>query len=186
MIVTADERLRDEALIHRDQGKASFVGGDHVRLGYAWRMSELHAAVGLVQWARLDQFLATRRSVAAIYDDALADLPGITPLPPARDEANYYKYIALLDPGIDRVALKLALKQEHGVSMSGEVYAAPLHRQPVFMASADGASADGALPVADDVCRRHVCLPVHSDMTEEEATQVISALRDQLHAVRTR
>ena len=88
-------------------------------------------------------------------------------------------------PGIDRVALKRALKQEYGVSLSGEVYAAPLHRQPVFTSSA-GASADGALPVADDVCRRHVCLPVHSDMTEDEATQVIAALGSQLHAARTR
>src|SRR5207247_317366 len=111
---------------------------------------------------------------------------GITALPAARDEANYYKYVALLDPGIDRVALKRALKQEYGVSLSGEVYAAPLHRQPVFTLSADGASGDGALPVADDVCRRHVCLPVHSDMTEEEATQVIAALGSQLHAARTR
>src|SRR5204863_8618389 len=74
MIVTADEGLRDEALLYRDQGKASFVGGDHVRLGYAWRMSELHAAVGLVQWARLEQFRVSRRSVAAIYDDARADM----------------------------------------------------------------------------------------------------------------
>jgi perosamine synthetase len=185
MIVTADEGLRDEALLYRDQGKASFVGGDHVRLGYAWRMSELHAAVGLVQWARLEQFLATRRSVAAFYDDALVDMPGITSLPAARDEANYYKYVALLDPGIDRVALKHALKQEHGVSLSGEVYAAPLHRQPVFSLSL-AASADGALPVADDVCRRHVCLPVHSDMTEDEATQVIAGLGSQLHSARTR
>jgi perosamine synthetase len=181
MIVTDDERLRDEALIYRDQGKASFVGGDHVRLGYAWRMSELHAAVGLVQWARLDEFLATRREVAAFYDDALVDMPGITPLPGAHEEANYYKYVALLDPGIDRGALKVALKQEYGVSLSGEVYASPLHRQPVF-----GSSAAGALPVADDVCARHVCLPVHSDMTSDEAAQVTAALASQLHSVRTR
>jgi dTDP-4-amino-4,6-dideoxygalactose transaminase len=112
-------------------------------------------------------------------------MPGITSLPAARDEANYYKYVALLDPGIDRVALKHALKQEHGVSLSGEVYAAPLHRQPVFSSSL-AASADGALPVADDVCRRHVCLPVHSDMTEDEVTQVIAGLGSQLHSVRTR
>jgi perosamine synthetase len=181
MIATADERLRDEALIYRDQGKASFVGGDHVRLGYAWRMSELHAAVGLVQWARLEQFLATRRQVAALYDAALADMPGITPLPVSRDEANYYKYVALLDPGVDRAALKHALMHEYGVSMSGEVYASPLHRQPVF-----SSSADGAFPVADDVCSRHVCLPVHSDMTEDEAGQVIAALGAQLQSRRTR
>ena len=45
VIVTDDEALRDEALIYRDQGKGHFLGGEHVRPGYAWRMSELHAAV---------------------------------------------------------------------------------------------------------------------------------------------
>src|SRR5262249_9137136 len=103
MIVTADARLRDEARIYRDQGKAGFLGGDHVRMGYAWRMSELHAAVGLVQLGRLDDFLAVRSRVAALYDDALAGIDGITALHPDPDgRSNYYKYLALLDSGIDR------------------------------------------------------------------------------------
>ena len=58
------------------------------------------------------------------------------------------------------------------MSFSGEVYASPLHEQPVF--------ADlhhGNLPVAEDVCRRHVCLPIHSDMTRDEASYVIESLR---------
>ncbi len=53
MIATADPRIREEAIIHRDQGKAGFLGGDHVRLGSAWRMSEVHAAIGLVHLRRL-------------------------------------------------------------------------------------------------------------------------------------
>ena len=80
MITTADERLRDEAIIYRDQGKAGFLGGDHVRMGYAWRMSELHAAVGLIHLSHLDEAIATRRRVAARYDEALAGLPGCQPL----------------------------------------------------------------------------------------------------------
>jgi dTDP-4-amino-4,6-dideoxygalactose transaminase len=35
----------------------------------------------------------------------------------------------------------------------------------------------GGLPVAEDVCRRHVCLPIHSDMTREEAAYVLASLR---------
>jgi len=175
MVVTADERLRDEALLYRDQGKASFLGGDHVRLGSAWRMSELHAAVGLVQLRRLDEFVATRRRAATLYDEALAAVPGLRPvIPPPGCETNHYKYMALLDDGIERVEVKEQLRLRHGVTLSGEVYAVPLHRQPVF-ATYDRA----AFPVAEDVCRRQVCLPVHSDMTEAEASHVVGAL----HAV---
>src|SRR5207302_9517186 len=95
IVTTADERLRDDARIYRDQGKAGFLGGDHVRLGYAWRMSELHAAVGLVQLARLDEFIAVRRRVARLYDEALTDIPGITPVPaPEASEPNHYNYLA--------------------------------------------------------------------------------------------
>ena len=175
MIVTGDERLRDEALVYRDQGKASFLGGDHVRLGSAWRMSELHAAVGLVQLRRLDEFIATRRRAATLYDDALGSVAGLRPvIPPPECETNYYKYMALLDDGIDRALVKEQLRLAHGVTLSGEVYAVPLHRQPVF-----AAFAREPLPVADDVCRRQVCLPVHSDMVEAEARHVVGAL----HAV---
>jgi len=175
MVVTADERLRDEALLYRDQGKASFLAGDHVRLGSAWRMSELHAAVGLVQLRRLDEFVATRRRTATLYDEALAAVPGLRPvIPPPGCETNYYKYMALLDDGIERVQVKEQLRLRHGVTLSGEVYAVPLHRQPVF-----AAYDRGPFPVAEDVCRRQVCLPVHSDMTEAEASHVVGAL----HAV---
>src|SRR5439155_22304288 len=101
MIVTDDDRLDEEARVYRDQGKPGFLGGDHVRLGYAWRMSELHAAVGLVQLARLDEFVAVRRRIARLYDEALAAIPGITPvLAPEGSQPNYYKYLAVLDEGI--------------------------------------------------------------------------------------
>ena len=176
MIVTADESLRDEAVIYRDQGKAGFLGGDHVRLGSAWRMSELHAAVGVVHLGRLDTAIATRQAVAERYDKALIGSGLCEPLAiPDGSITNYYKYVALLEPGIDRAALRLDLRERTGVSLSGEVYALPLHRQPVF-----ANLAAGPFPVADDVCNRHVCLPIHSDMTDDEADHVIDSLAGSL------
>jgi dTDP-4-amino-4,6-dideoxygalactose transaminase len=172
VIVTADERLRDEAIIYRDQGKAGFLGGEHVRMGYAWRMSELHAAVGLVHLRRLDEFVAARQRAAARYDEALAGGDGIVPLPlPSNCKSNYYKYVALLSPGLDRSEIKQSLREEHGIALSGEVYARPLHQEPVF-----GDWAAGSFPVADDVCARHICLPVHSDMSDDEAASVITGI----------
>jgi dTDP-4-amino-4,6-dideoxygalactose transaminase len=172
MILTADEKIRDEARVHRDQGKAGFFGGEHVRMGYAWRLSELQASVGVVQTEHLDEFIAVRRAAAARYDEALASIPGITAvIPPEGCFSNYYKYSALLDEGIDRNQLKKLMRERHGIGMSGEVYARPLHLEPIF-AGLD----HGPLPVAEDVCARHVCLPVHSDMTEAEARLVIDSL----------
>ncbi|MCA1843295.1 MAG: DegT/DnrJ/EryC1/StrS family aminotransferase, partial [Actinobacteria bacterium] len=81
-------------------------------------------------------------------------------------------YLAVLDEGIDRSSLKKALREQHGVGMSGEVYASPLHQQPVF---AD--LSHGPLPVSEDLCARHVCLPIHNDMSDSEAEQVVDGLR---------
>jgi perosamine synthetase len=172
MITTADESLRNEAIVYRDQGKAGFLGGEHVRMGYAWRMSELHAAVGLVHLSHLDEAIATRRRIAARYDKALARQSGCQPLAiPAASVSNFYKYVVLLDPDIDRGEFKRELSERMGVSLSGEVYASPLHRQPIF-AELEG----NGFPVAEDVCARHICLPVHSDMTDDEADYVIESV----------
>lgn len=171
MIVTGREDLRDEARIYRDQGKAAFVGGDHTRLGYAWRLSEVQAAIGLTQVRRLAAFTSVRQKTASIYDSALDRIDGIERQPiPEQCVTNHYKYIAFLASGIDRDVFKARMR-ERGVGMSGEVYASPLHRQPVFAGLHDGRP----LPIADDACARHVCLPIHSDMTEEEASFVVEA-----------
>jgi dTDP-4-amino-4,6-dideoxygalactose transaminase len=178
MILTADERIRDEARVHRDQGKAGFIGNLHVREGYAWRMSEVHALTGRVHLRRLPEFLAARARVAARYDVALDAGIGLDRIPPAPGAvSNYYKYLALPRTGLDRSHLKKEMKERHGVSLSGEVYEVPLHRQPVFQAYARG-----VLPVAEEFCARHVCLPVHSDMSGAETDHVIVSLRAALAA----
>ena len=61
MILTDDEALAAEARVYRDQGKAGFTSNFHTRMGNNWRLSEVHAAIGLVQLRRLDDFIAHRR-----------------------------------------------------------------------------------------------------------------------------
>jgi dTDP-4-amino-4,6-dideoxygalactose transaminase len=180
MIVTSNQRIYEEALIYRDQGKADFLTNAHTRLGYNWRMSEPHAIIGHAQLGRLDEFVSARNRIARIYDDGLREIPELTALSlPKASRSNYYKYIALLDASLDRVALKKLLREQYGVGLSGEVYETPCHLQPVF-----AEYADHEFPIAVDICRRHICLPVYATMTEDEAGCVLGSLRTALNTLK--
>jgi perosamine synthetase len=172
VVVTGSDHMAGETKIYRDQGKGAFGANHHVRLGSAWRMSEMHAATGLVHMRRLDEFIARRREVAARYDKALAGVGALNPLPePPGSRSNVYKYIVLLAPGTDRARFKREVATRYGVRLSGEVYDLPLHEQPVL-----AEYAGPPLPVAEDVAARHICLPVHSDMTDAEIDEVLTAV----------
>jgi perosamine synthetase len=172
MILTSSDDVDQQARVYRDQGKGSVSANHHVLHGYAWRLSEHAAATGLVHLRRMTEFIKHRRGVAAQYDAALAGLDGLEPLSePPGCRTNFYKYIAVLPAGADRAAFKQKLATDHGVRLAGEVYDLPLHRQPVF-----AEFAGPALPVAEDLCARHICLPIHSDMTADEVDQVVGGV----------
>jgi dTDP-4-amino-4,6-dideoxygalactose transaminase len=162
MIVTNDDRIAEESRIYRDQGKASFTVNAHIRMGYNWRMSEPHAIIGLKHMERLAAMIADRQAVAAIYDKGLAGLENLYALKIPPDAiCNYYKYIAVLRQKRDRKELKTVLRERYGISLAGEVYEEPLHKQPVFEKYAPR-----PMPISEDLCSRHICLPVFSGMSQ--------------------
>lgn len=172
MIVTDDESIAEEARIYRDQGKAGFTSNFHTRLGANWRMSEVHAAIGIVQLKRLDEFIARRREIAAAYTDTAQHL-GVLSLPKAQlvDQSNFYKFVAYLPDGVDRKELKQAMRERFEVGLSGEVYELPLHAQPIFEQFTKG-----TYPGADQVCARQICPPVSARMTPEDARYVVESI----------
>jgi perosamine synthetase len=176
MIVTNNDAIAEEARIYRDQGKASFTQNAHIRMGYNWRMSEPHAIIGLRHLERLPEMISDRQKIAGIYDQGLKGLPHLSPVEvPPGGVCNYYKYIVLLKDKRDRKTLKGELRDRYRVSLSGEVYEEPLHKQPVFKPYVSG-----PLAVSEDYCARHICPPIFSGMKEEEALQVLRALKEVL------
>ena len=179
MIITDNEKIYERSLVFRDQGKAGFFGNVHTELGYNWRMSEVHAIIGLSQFLRLDEFISGRQKVAEIYDDGLKSINKINPIGiPSNAHSNYYKYCALLNEEVNRDSLKKELKENYKIGLSGEVYELPCHLQPIFkeMLGFKG----GEFPVAEDLCKRHVCLPVFATMTEDQARYVICSIKEVL------
>jgi len=179
MITTNDEKIYQRALVFRDQGKAGFLGNIHTEMGYNWRMSEIHAAIGVSQLDRLNEFIADRKMTAQVYDGEFKDTAGLSLLQlPAGVESNYYKYVAFLQEGIDRPSLKKTLREKYGVNLSGEVYELPCHLQPVFKDRYGFKG--GEFPVAEDLCKRQICLPVFAGMSQEQAKHVANSLKEVL------
>ena len=171
MLLTDDEAIAEEALIYRDQGKASFLTNQHTRLGSNWRMSEPHAAIVLSQLGASTSSSPVARRSPPSMTQQLPDI-GLRPLhiPPAAS-SNYYKYIAFLPDGVDRADLKRTMREEFDIGLSGEVYETGLHQQPVF-----AAWAGGELPRTEWLCARHVCLPLYPDLADGEVRYVVESL----------
>jgi len=179
MITTNSKEIWEKALILRDQGKASFSVNQIVELGSNWRMSEFHAIVGLYQLRRLEEFIERRNRIAQRYDKGLAKIKGIKPLIiPQNVRSNYYKYVAFLNPAINRDELKDNLRKRYGVALSGEVYDTPCHLQPLYK-SLLGFNG-GEYPRAEIIAKRHICLPLYTQMTNEEVEHVLNSLKEAL------
>lgn len=144
----------------------------YAEVGFNFRLSDVHAAIGLVQLGRLDRILARRRELAARYHELLADVPGIVM---ARDpdygEANFQSFWVQL-PGefpLTRDAL-LAAMASAGISGRRGIMAA--HHEPAF---AHLATAD--LPVTDALTSRSLILPMFHSMSDSDQVRVANVIR---------
>jgi perosamine synthetase len=174
MVVTDDGRLRDTVPLLRDQAKAG-GGNVHEVVGNSWRMTEVQALMGLAQRRRLDEFIARRQRIAAVYDEGFAAAVGLRPCrcPPARTTTT--TSTSCSPTGGRRGELRRRVKEQHGVSLAGFVYELPLHEQPVF-----APWREGPLPLAEDLCRRHVCPPIYPSLERAAARHVVTALHEVL------
>jgi dTDP-4-amino-4,6-dideoxygalactose transaminase len=166
-ITTDDDRLADWVRLFRNQGMRQRY--HHEILGYNFRMTDIGAAIGLVQFAKLERNTARRGAIAARYDDAFADLPIRTPVVPVDRTHVFHQYT--IDVGPQRDAI---LDELHAAGVgAGVYYPIPVHRQAYVLERGIGAD----LPVTDRAAARTLSLPVFPGLTDAEQDQVIAAVR---------
>jgi len=166
-ITTNDDRLADWLRLYRNQGMRSRYQFE--MLGYNFRLTDLAAAIGLAQFAKLERNTARRQAIAARYDEAFADLPIRLPITPDGRTHVFHQYT--IDVGMARDAI-IAELREGGVG-ADIYYPIPVHRQEYIMER--GLHAD--LPVTDAAAARTLALPMFPGLTDEEQGQVIAAVR---------
>lgn len=148
----------------------------HTMLGLNYRMTDVEAAIGRQQLARLDEMLGIRRRNAEILTNGIAALPGIRPqqITPYTEHA-WHQYCVIVDPltfGCTRDELASRLKQR-GI-MTGIHYPRGMHHQPIFIQL----YGEITLPNTELLCERILALPVHHGLSEDEMYFVIDALEE--------
>jgi FlaA1/EpsC-like NDP-sugar epimerase/dTDP-4-amino-4,6-dideoxygalactose transaminase len=176
MLVTDNQEIAMLCKSMRNQGRdleASWLR--HVRLGYNYRLSELHCALGLAQLNRITQLLSERKRVADAYKRALSPIPHLT-LPAEVDgvERSWFIYPVQLNmatprPLRDRIILKL---RERGIE--SQAYFPSIHRQPYIAKTARAPL--GALYKSESASDRTLALPFFPGASEHEITCVSNAL----------
>jgi dTDP-4-amino-4,6-dideoxygalactose transaminase len=177
------ERMRMMSLhgISKDAWKRYTAEGswyyEVLQPGYKYNLTDVAAALGLVQLTKCDRFRDERRQIAAQYDRAFAELPEIErPVVAADREHAWHLYVIRLNLErlrIDRKEFIEALKKEN---IGTSVHFIPLHLHPFYKRSFGYQPGD--FPVATAAFERIISLPIFPGMTDAQIERVIGAVRD--------
>lgn len=160
--------------LDRHQGRA--ISYDVERPGLNYRIDEMRAALGLVQLAKLDEANRQRQRVVSRYVRAFRDIDGLVmPFQGMPDiEPVFHIFPVLLPKAVDRLLVIDRLKQA-GVQSS-------IHYPNLQEFTAFRALGLGPTPIATEISRRELTLPLYPTMTDREVEMVITAFRDALDA----
>ncbi|MHC4504811.1 MAG: DegT/DnrJ/EryC1/StrS family aminotransferase [Planctomycetota bacterium] len=166
----------------RDYGKAldgPLAGEDMARVGLSARMSELHAAVGLLNLRRRDGLIAARHRLIEAYRERLGALPGcsVQDFPPDRTTSGNY-FVLFIAPGARRPRDEVARALKEQGIQTKRYFHPPVHehtgqkRYPMRVV--------GDLPRTRETSRAGLALPLYSHMTDEDQQRVIGAVESLL------
>jgi len=161
MIVTDDPEIERQARLLRNQGMERRYENEVI--GFNTRMTDIHAAIGRVQLAKLPEWTKQRQHNAAVLD---AGLTGVTTPPVAESAVHVYHQYTIRST--DRDALQTRLG-ERGVG-SGVYYPIPVHRLPSFQLELD-------LPQTELAAAQALSLPVHPSLSQSDLETIIEAVR---------
>ena len=136
--------------------------------GFRYHLSNINAAIGLVQHDKMDQFRERKCAIIRRYNRELAGIKGLTLLQTPLEEAFPFFYIVRVENG-RRDAMMQFLK-ERGIGTG--VHYIPNHIQPLFESS------KVSLPVTEMVFEQMLTIPLHCELTDDDVAKVIGAVKD--------
>jgi UDP-4-amino-4,6-dideoxy-N-acetyl-beta-L-altrosamine transaminase len=158
---------RDAKLLHIDDPAPRWYYEQQL-LGYNYRMSDMHAILGLSQLRRLDDYLARRQEIVARYDSLLADLPIRKPHLAKGNFSSWHLYVIHVEG--KRRAVFDAMR---AADILVNVHYMPVHLQPYYRVPG---RTEGSFPESERHGEEAITLPVYPRLTDDEQDYVVSVL----------
>ena len=188
ILVTPDREVAEAARCECNQGRAPDMSRmEHDRIGFNYRLSDLHAAIGIAQLERLDELLNARDDVAALYRERLTQLGAepagehddrdlVLPCENRGDERrSWFVFVVQLPEGTDRDAVIESLASN---GIASRAYLPCIHLLPPYRERFG--FKEGEFPIAERVAERSLALPFFTSMTESQVDRVCTALGETL------
>jgi perosamine synthetase len=178
VLTTSDPAVKERVDSERNQGRAPDMGWlDHDRLGFNYRLSDVSCALGIAQLERLEELMAGRARVAALYREALAGIEGLELPCPDQGGARrgWFVFVAQLPRGVDRDATVRALDD---LGVPSKPYFPAVHLMSFYREQFG--HREGEFPVCEDVAARSIALPFFPEMSDGQVARVGEALESVL------
>jgi perosamine synthetase len=178
VLVTQNESLAARVRSLRNHGRSESADWlQHAELGYNYRLSELHAALGVAQMQRIDSILARRERIAHAYAHRLSGTDGLIlpPLSLPNRRISWFVYVVRLAERYTQAHRDQFIEKLAAQSIAAGRYFAPIHLQPHYRATKHA-----PLLITESIGARTIALPFFNQITESQLDEVAGALRSLL------
>ena len=191
MALTSDAQLATRLRLFRSHGITSDAADMHPRppdelwnyqqidLGFNYRMTDIHAALGSSQMQWIDEFVAKRHTIARRYDEMLADMPIVTPWQHPDCYSSYPLYVIRLKRGEIYTTSRQVFRAMHAAGIVVNLHYIPVYLQPYYEKLGFGR---GLCPEAERYYAETLSIPMYPGLTEAQVESVVAALRTAIGA----
>ena len=166
----------DKALMHARPANEIW-NYQQIELGFNYRMTDIHAALGLSQMSRLDESVARRHEVAKRYDEELANLPITVPWQSPQVYSSYHLYpIRVKEAQAKKTQQEIYVAFRSG-GIAVNLHYIPVHRQPYYEKLG---FKPGDFPEAEQFHREAMSLPMYPTLSNDQQTKVLNVLMSNL------
>ena len=147
---------------------------EQLELGYNYRMTDIHAALGLSQMNRLGAYIKKRHEIAKIYDEELSQLPIKLPLQNEDSFSSFHLYVIRLELKKIKMSHENVFNtlRENGIGVN--LHYIPVHLHPFYK---NLGFKDGDYPESEKYSSEAISIPIHHSLTRKDQNYVIKILK---------